>query len=107
MKTQNAYLDDIRNPPPDREWILLRSSKEAIEFVQHHGFPSYWSFDHDLGEDDTTMVFLNWLIEHDIENHGSVIPFDFKWNVHSSNPPGSKNIHGLLTSYMNHKNKTI
>lgn len=104
MKNQCVYLDDVRIPPNDKKWMVLRSSKEAIDFVKNHGCPEYWSFDHDLGEDDTTMVFLKWLIDFDIENGGSIIPKNFKWDIHSSNPPGRENIHGFLTSYTNHRN---
>ena len=98
------YLDDIRNPKTtDMDWVILRSSDEAIAYVKENGMPSFASFDHDLSGDDTTMIFLKWLIEYDLDNDGKIIPVDFSWNTHSSNPPGVKNIDGLLTSYMKTK----
>ncbi len=98
------YLDDLRTPPAGQEWVVVRSSYEAIEFVKNNGMPVYWSFDHDLGSDDTTMVFLKWLIEYDMDNAGTIIPADFTYNIHSANPVGVKNIDGILCSYLSFKN---
>jgi len=98
------YLDDIRVPKTDDwKWIVLRSSAEAIEYVKNHGLPIFASFDHDLSDDDTTMIFLHWLINHDLDNGGTIIPTNFTWFTHSANPVGVKNIDGLLTSYMKSK----
>ena len=98
------YLDDIRMPKTtDMGWVILRSSAEAIDYVKQNGMPKFASFDHDLTGDDTTMVFLRWLIDYDLDNGRKIIPADFEWNVHSSNPPGVKNIDGLLNSYMKTK----
>ena len=99
----NMYLDDLRNPPPIKEWLILRSSAEAIEYVQDHGMPEYCSFDHDLGGDDTTMVFLKWLVDFDMDNDGKIIPENFTYDVHSANPVGVKNISGLLQNYLDFK----
>lgn len=96
----NIYLDDLRNPTNTKPWVILRSSLEAIEYVKKNGMPGYWSFDHDLGGDDTTMIFLKWLIDYDLDNGGMVIPENFSFDVHSANPTGSKNIKGLLDGYM-------
>jgi len=101
---KSMYLDDIRNPKmTNKDWAVVRSSAEAIDYVTTHGMTDYASFDHDLGGDDTTMVFLRWLIDYDMDNGGSIISPDFTWNVHSSNPVGEVNIDGLLNSYMNTK----
>ena len=100
---KHVYLDDLRNPPAGQEWVVIRSSADAIEFVKNNGMPAYWSFDHDLGGDDTTMVFLKWLIEYDIDNSGMIIPADFSYNIHSANPVGVKNIDGILQSYLSFK----
>lgn len=61
------------------------------------------SFDHDLGDDDTAMIFVKWLIDYDLDNNGKIIPENFSYNVHSANPVGKENIEGLLQSYLNFK----
>jgi hypothetical protein len=45
------FIDDERFPVSD-DWVIVRSSQEAIDTVLAKGFPSYISFDHDLGGDD-------------------------------------------------------
>lgn len=94
------YLDDLRDPPPIKDWLIIRSSIDAIEYVKNNGMPEYCSFDHDLGGDDTVMVFLKWLVEFDMDNDGKVIPDSFTYDVHSANPVGVKNISGLLDNYL-------
>jgi len=96
----NMYLDDLRDPPQNKQWLIVRSSKEAIDYVKKHGMPEYCSFDHDLGGEDTTMVFLKWLVDQDIHRGGNVIPDNFSYDVHSANPVGVKNISGLLDNYL-------
>lgn len=97
----SMYLDDLRNPKDNsKNWIVLRSSREAIDYVKKNGMLKFASFDHDLGGDDTTMVFLKWLIEYDLDHDRKIIPRDFKWNIHSANPVGSSNINSLLSSYL-------
>lgn len=97
------YLDDLRKPKTNKDWVILRSSNAAIDYVKEHGMPEFASFDHDLGGDDTAIVFLKWLIEYDMDNGNNVIPKTFNWSVHSANPVGAKNIDGLLQSYMKTK----
>lgn len=96
----NMYLDDLRNPPQNKQWLIVRSSKEAIDYVKSNGMPEYCSFDHDLGGDDTTMIFLKWLVDHDMNHDGKIIPETFSYDVHSANPVGVKNISGLLDNYL-------
>lgn len=89
------FIDDERFPPDDgADWHIVRSSKEAIDYVSENGFPDFISFDHDLGGQDTSMVFL-----HAVSD--SILEFDsmpFAYYVHSQNPIGVANIHGLLNS---------
>lgn len=87
------FIDDVRNPI-EEDWVVVRSSNEALEYVQNNGMPSFISFDHDLGGDDTTMVFLRKLV--DLWN-GDDLPPDYK--VHSANPVGSKNIVSFMESW--------
>jgi hypothetical protein len=93
------FLDDERFPAGDEFWLIARSSMEAINTCKLLGCPSFISFDHDLGGDDTAMVFVHWLINYDLD-HPGFIPDDFSFEVHSQNPIGKANIEGLLNSYL-------
>lgn len=104
MESVKLYIDDIRSPKTSGNWIILRTSDEAIEYVKKHGLPNFVSLDHDLGGDDTVMIFLKWLIEYDLDNDGKIIPPEFTWNIHSANNVGTNNMNSLLTSYLKQKN---
>jgi hypothetical protein len=90
------FIDDLRTldyvTTSHDGWLVARSSAEAIELVQLHGPPSYISFDHDLGGDDTAMVFMKWLAQ----NHFDNVP---GYSVHSSNPVGRLNIQAYMDSW--------
>lgn len=88
------FLDDIRNSPDDT-WVIVRSSREAIDYIQQNGLPDFISFDHDLGGDDTAMVFLYYLVNN-ICNSSDDPP---KYKIHSANPIGSKNIEAFMESW--------
>ena len=101
------YLDDVRNRPEG--FVLARSYAEAIDLVQKLGCPRFISFDHDLGLfDDGTELnghdFAKWLIEGDLDGK-VLIPQDFTFNVHSSNPKGRENIKGILDNYLKFREK--
>ncbi len=96
------YLDDLRNPDDEfynycksnnLEPVILRSSVEAELAVGQFGFPTYISLDHDLGGEDTSMVFLKWL--------NSVFPNNAPpgYRIHSANPIGSANMDSYLQSW--------
>lgn len=89
------FLDDVRSPPDDN-WVVCRSTQEAIEFVSQKGMPDFMSLDHDLGGDDTTMVFLKRLT-NEIWDGKSIPP---KYQVHSANPVGAKNIVSYMESWI-------
>ncbi len=96
------FIDDERFPPDDNShWEIVRTSCEAIDYVKEHGIPSFISFDHDLGGDDTSMKFINWLIEAYLDGEVK-IDSPFKYVVHSQNPIGVKNIEGKLNSFFKH-----
>lgn len=93
------FLDDLRMPgdkyQDGEEWVIARSSEAAKTLVQEAGLPRLISLDHDLGGQDTAMVFLNWLAyEH--WNGKEDIP---DYLVHSSNPVGAKNIRAFMDSW--------
>lgn len=86
--TYKLFIDDERNPVTD-DWVIARTSQEACEIVWNRGIPNEIAFDHDLGGEDTTRVFLNWFL-HLIIDFREKLPEDFKWSVHSQNPIGAK-----------------
>lgn len=98
------FIDDERDPPKG-PWIVVRSSAEAIETVKNRGLPFYISFDHDLGGDDTSMKFIDWLIEMvlDLRSLGiemKNIKFPFPdYFIHSQNPVGRDNIRARIESF--------
>jgi len=84
------FLDDERYPTtPD--WLVARSSFDAVHFVSNFGMPKEIAFDHDLGGADTSMVFLRWLEEELIQGRVE-FPENFSYTVHSQNPVGATNI---------------
>ncbi|SOE64732.1 hypothetical protein SAMN05446935_2517 [Burkholderia sp. YR290] len=100
METRyRLFIDDIRDPVvPD--WVIARTSSEAITALEARGCPFEISFDHDLGGDDTAMVVAKKLISMDLDAGGGFIPADFVYSVHSANPVGKSNIEGLLEAYL-------
>jgi len=106
------FLDDIRNPKTEGPWVIVRSFKEAVnEIIKRGKFPNYISFDHDLEhnhdkneEYKTGYDFARWLVKQDM-NGTFLFDNNFKFNVHSANPIGKKNIEFYLNSYLNLKYK--
>lgn len=97
--TYKMFLDDERFPVYS-DFKIIRTSQEAIDYVLLNGMPSYISFDHDLGGDDTSMVFVHWIVAATLNNL-ITIPHDFEYSVHSQNPIGKKNIEGLMDCFLN------
>ena len=99
--TWNLFLDDERqttyvDPNGERMWFVARSTEEAKDLVIDLGFPWFMSLDHDLGPDDTTMKFLNWLVW---EYGGNAITHVPDYQIHSANPIGSRNIESFMESW--------
>lgn len=86
------FLDDERFPPGEdiSGWVICRTSAGAIDFVKTCGWPSFISFDHDLGGDDTAMTFVDWITTQVLDEGRANLPFDYF--VHSQNPIGAENI---------------
>lgn len=90
------WLDDIRIPPPTLQNALIaRNSNEAIDFVKNYGFPNFMWLDHDLGGDDTTMVFLKAIAPLLIAGK-ITIPTNFNYELITANPVGKANIESYL-----------
>jgi hypothetical protein len=91
------FIDDLRMPTSD-DWVIARSSHDAWKIVQELGAPSFISYDHDLGEEDTSMLFIHTMIRHKLDNPDFNFPVHYA--IHSANPVGVKNIDGLLKSFI-------
>ena len=100
----NLFLDDERFPSGDSmDWVVVRSYDEAVAQVLNWGFPSFISFDHDLGPDEKTGYdFAKWIVELDMD-HGVIDVENFEFYVHSQNPVGKENIEKLLENYLKMK----
>jgi hypothetical protein len=67
--TYKLFLDDVRSPP-DHTWVLARTVRAAIEYVETYGVPCEMSLDHDLGEGEPDApVFMQWLIDQDLDEN--------------------------------------
>lgn len=105
------YLDDLRTPIEAFD-IVVRSYKEATEYILQNGVPKFISFDHDLGIDEKEELlpsgydFAKWLVNADAACT-ITLPSNFTYKVHSQNPVGKKNIESLLKRYLQFKAETI
>lgn len=106
--TYHMFLDDVRDPDwvypgqHTRDWIVCRSYAEALAVISDLGWPSWISFDHDLGPDVPTGYDLaHHLVETDLDQN--ILPDNFTYACHSANPVGSENIRSLLDNYLRHK----
>lgn len=93
------FIDDERFPVDDG-WTIVRSSNDAIRYVEEHGIPEYISFDHDLGGNDTSRIFILWLIDYMLDNDISFKTINFEFYVHSQNPIGAEWIYSTVRGMM-------
>lgn len=97
--TYRMFIDDERFPAAGSgDWVIVRSSAEAIQCVQSRGVPDFVSYDHDLGADDTSMKFIAWMIDSYLD--GDIKDFPVNYDVHSQNPVGARNIRMLLQGFI-------
>ena len=104
MMSYNLFIDDLRevsyisnivSPFVESDWKVCRTSSDAISCVIEHGIPEFISFDHDLGEEDTVMVFLKkWTVLFPLNKFPD-------YYIHSSNPVGKENIESFVRSFNN------
>lgn len=99
----NLFIDDLRDPSyvaDGKDYVIARTSAEAINIVLEKGMPIFISFDHDLGplpngKIDESTDFLKWLAyESDIDLTNQ-IP---NYRIHSDNGPGRDNIKAYMDS---------
>lgn len=97
--------------PPQLEhlgdWVISLSYEEAVLLIEKHGYPSFVSFDHDLGNvsDKTGYDLAKYLVERDLDNGD--MPDDFGYEIHSSNPVGRENIDSLFKGYLEHRTANV
>jgi hypothetical protein len=108
------WIDDIRDPSGHHyarkvqsyayrnnlHVVWVKTSQEAIQYVQNNGLPVLMSLDHDLGillngVEDTTMYFLKWLAYEYTNLTSDNFPI---WMIHSDNSPGRLNMDSFLAS---------
>ena len=97
--TYRMFLDDERFPM-DETAEIVRSSEEAFQMFLDKGFPLHIYFDHDLGGEDTSMKFVNKLIEFMYDNPEKTPPKNFSYSIHSQNPVGANNIRNLMNGWL-------
>lgn len=97
--TYKLFIDDERFPATD-DWVIVRSSQEAIAMIIEYDMPYFISFDHDLGGEDTAIRVIRWIIESFLDGNLEIHP-DFDFYVHSQNPIGAENIRKLMTGFLN------
>jgi hypothetical protein len=125
------FLDDYRDPIDcakymyitgvdcrvyHKNWSIVRSYGQFIEWINQNGLPDLISFDHDLGDvtqlkeqldtkewldiennyEYTGMDCAKWLVDYCLDNDLKCPDFI----VHSSNPAGAENIKSLLNSFI-------
>jgi hypothetical protein len=83
---------------------VARSVNEAKALVNRYGWPSFASFDHDLGHHDGTplptgMDFVKWMCEKVLDGDIKINP-DFEFIAHSANPVGRDNIRKYLENFL-------
>lgn len=84
------WIDDIRDPPSG-DWLIARSSRDAIAMIEMHHVTEI-SFDHDLGGTDTAVRVADLIEKRAYWRLGSRI----KWHVHSANPVGRARLEQAL-----------
>lgn len=104
---KKLFLDDIRipemiyDPTESKDFILVKSYDEFIEYIQRNGLPEFISFDNDLGLNKAGEVApdgyaaAKWLVyESGLDIH------ELQFKVHSANPVAAEQIRGLLNNYI-------
>jgi len=106
--TYRLFIDDERFPVEDGKiWLCARSSNDAILLSYNLGAPKFISFDHDLGGTDTSIVYIDWMINRtldliELDIDPGLIRFPKDYVVHSQNPIGEANIHGKMKHFIHY-----
>lgn len=101
------WLDDTRPIDTDlsnhnKDWVVAKSSDEAIKLIEKEGPPYFISFDYDLGGGETSMEFLKWFAKKVAANKLK-LESRFDYYVHARNPVALDRVYnfmeGLLETY--------
>lgn len=105
------FLDDMRNPKEiyerdveydiEKDYEIVRSYTDFVEYIKNFGIPEFISFDHDLGWDyrcglKTGFDCAKWLVDYCLDHN---LGMCFEYYVHSANPVGKRNIEKLFECY--------
>jgi hypothetical protein len=93
MANWSLWLDDLADTvrPAPEGFVVAKSSAEAVRLVEDLGPPIFMDLDHDLGGEDTAMVFLKYLV--------LVTDSPPQYRVHSANGPAAANMVAYLNSW--------
>ncbi len=95
------FLDDERHPVDTERYFVARSSKEAIALLYARGMPIEICFDHDLGGEDTAMLYARTMCAY-LQDNGLKFPAEFSYTIHSQNPVGRERIASFMDSALFH-----
>ena len=102
------WLDDIRDAPDD-SWTVVRTPQDVIrELVWASTFDvpvEVLSLDHDLGDDYFTGYYLTNAME-EMAAHGEWNLIPQRFQIHSANPVGRKNMQAAIDSIERMRNET-
>ena len=101
------FLDDERIPSdvtwtilPDMDFEIVRDFDAFCASVIENGIPSFITFDNDLGDGiPEGRDCAKWLVERVLDGDAS-FPQDFRFEVHSKNPPAGEFIRQYLSSFL-------
>lgn len=92
------FLDDMR--PIPFGYVGVRTFVDFKNYILLHGLPSFISFDHDLGLEESGFDCAKWLVDFCLDNEKQLPDFI----VHSQNPVGKVNIECLLNNFKRYHN---
>lgn len=95
------FLDDERHPVDEERYVIARSSNEAVQLLLERGLPIEICFDHDLGDDDTAMIYVYTMCAY-MQDRGLRFPAGFSYSIHSQNPVGRERIASFMESAFTH-----
>jgi hypothetical protein len=105
------FLDDLRTVEmvykqlSETDFVVVRTFRDFVAYIQQNGLPDFISFDNDLGEDadgnllEDGYAAAKWLV---YQSGLDLCNLDFK--VHSANPVARVQIESLLNNYISFLN---
>lgn len=91
-----------------KEWVIVRSYEEFVEYIEENGMPDLISYDHDLGDvnpedpnhlEKTGYSCVKWLIEYCLDYDINMTSY----MIHTNNPRGRKDIHETIQNFIRFK----